>query len=230
MATSEYRKRRSTAKSSLTKVITQESIEPSHRDRYTLDHLSELLQRAEDVYTINYESLESPSTEEENYYHDFTKLADDARLRISSMMEQCECYRMFNTLSHEVEDWEVDTVELQDAFLAELPRLQKTLDGFRISSCSTGASKIASLKAHAKDLRHRLTRLKQRATFETSTTTSIAVHNDSEDTYRHEKKARMVPLPTFKGDLADWRSFWRRFQHYVGKLKRITDDEKLSYL
>ncbi len=224
MATSEYRKRRSTAKSSLTKVITliqtQESIEPSHRDRYTLDHLSELLQRAEDAYTINYESLESPSTEEENYYHDFTKLADDARLRISSMMEQRECYRMFDTLSHEVEDWEeVDTAELQDVFLAELPRLQKALDEFRISSCSTGASKIASLKAHAKDLRRRLTRLKQRATPETSATTPIAVHDDSEDTYRHEKKARMVPLPTFKGDLADWRSFWRRFQDYVGKLK-----------
>ncbi len=59
--------------------------------------------------------MESPSTEEENYYHDFTKLADDARLRISSMMEQRECYRMFDTLSHEVEDWEeVDTAELQD--------------------------------------------------------------------------------------------------------------------
>ncbi len=91
---------------------------------------------------------------------------------------------MFDTLSHEVEDWEgVDTAELQDVFLAELPRLQK-LDEFRFSSCSTGASKIASLKAHAKDLRRRLTRLKQRATPETSTTTPIAVHDDSENTYQ----------------------------------------------
>ena len=51
-----------------------------------------------------------------------------------------------------------------------------------------------------------------------------------EDTYRHDKKARMVTLPTFEGDLADWRSIWRRFQNYVGKLRHITDDEQLCYL
>ena len=56
------------------------------------------------------------------------------------------------------------------------------------------------------------------------------VRDVSEDSYRRDKKARMVPLPTFEGDLADWCSFWRRFQDYVGKLRHITDDERLNYL
>ena len=52
----------------------------------------------------------------------------------------------------------------------------------------------------------------------------------SEDSYRHDKKARMILLPTFEGDLADGCSFWRRFQDYVEKLRHITDDERLRYL
>ena len=186
---------------------------------------------AEDVYISNYESLESSSTEDENYFHDLIKLADDVQLCIRSMIEQRECYRMLDTLSHEVEDREeADTVELQDVLLAELPRLQKSLDEFHISFCSTGASKIDSLKAHAKDLGRCLTKLKETATPEASAITPTEVHNDPEDTYRHEKKACMVTLLIFKVDLANWCSFWRRFQDYVGKLKGITDDEKLSYL
>ncbi len=47
------------------------------------------------------------------------------------------------------------------------------------------------------------------------------VHDDPEDTYLHEKIARIVPLPTFKGDLADWHSFWGRFQVMLEILREM---------
>ena len=85
--------------------------------------------------------------------------------------------------------------------------------------------------AHAKDLRKRLTKLIELATPHTpDTAPTTEVRDVSEDFYCRDKKARMVPLPTFEGDLADWHSFWRRFQDYVGKLRHITDDERLIYL
>ena len=37
-----------------------------------------------------------------------------------------------------------------------------------------------------------------------------------------------LPLPTFEGDIASWRSFWRRFTSSVKG--DFTDDEKLEYL
>ena len=76
-----------------------------------------------------------------------------------------------------------------------------------------------------------MTKLIELATLEIpDTVTTTEVRDLSEDSYRHNKKARMVPLPTFEEDLADWHSFWRRFQDYVGKLCRITDNKRLSYL
>ena len=76
-----------------------------------------------------------------------------------------------------------------------------------------------------------MTKLIELATPETPDTAPTTVVRDlSEDSYCHNKKARMVPLPNFDGDLADWCSFWRQFHDYVGKLGRIMDDERLSYL
>ena len=50
------------------------------------------------------------------------------------------------------------------------------------------------------------------------------------DFYRQDKKAKIIPVPTFDGTFADWRSFWRHFSDYISKLRDVTDDEKLSFL
>ena len=51
-----------------------------------------------------------------------------------------------------------------------------------------------------------------------------------DDKYAISQKARTIPLPTFSVNLADWRSFWRLFHDYIGKLRYLTDDKRLSYL
>ncbi len=43
-------------------------------------------------------------------------------------------------------------------------------------------------------------------------------------------KSRTLPLPTYSGDLADWRSFWRRFKDYLARLPDLTADEQLTFL
>ncbi len=43
-------------------------------------------------------------------------------------------------------------------------------------------------------------------------------------------KSRTLPLPVYSGELADWRSFWRRFLDYLDHMPRLTTDEKLTFL
>jgi len=65
---------------------------------------------------------------------------------ITSMIELRESYRIYQTLSQEIDDWEeIDEADLSDTFLSELPRLLKLLNEFRISTCSTGATDISTL-------------------------------------------------------------------------------------
>ena len=52
----------------------------------------------------------------------------------------------------------------------------------------------------------------------------------SDNYYRYDIKARVIPLPVFHGDLADWNTFWTAFNEYIKKVKYITDREKYSYL
>ena len=123
------------------------------------------------------------------------------------------------------------TLHLYRTFPKQYPDIQRRLAVFRSSSCTSGSYRLPILQAHAKNLRKCLTKLIELATHDTPDSASTTeVRDMSEDSYRRDKKARMVPLPTFEGDLADWRSFWRRFQDYVGKLRHITDDERLTYL
>ncbi len=43
-------------------------------------------------------------------------------------------------------------------------------------------------------------------------------------------KSRTLPLPTYSGDLSDWRSFQRRFKDYLARLPDLTADEQLTFL
>ena len=90
--------------------------------------------------------------------------------------------------------------------------------------CKPGGYRLPILQAHAKDLRKCLTKLIELATPDTTGTTPVT----EVDSYRRGNKARMVLYP--QGNLADWCSFCKRFQDYVGKLHQITGDERLSYL
>ena len=172
------------------------------------------------------------SAEEEQAYVDFETSANDSHARINVMLEQNRAFQLYYTLHLEISDCEEsDTTCLSRTFPKQYPDIQRRLAEFRSSSCTLGGYRLPILQAHAKNLRKRLTKLIELATRDTpDSAPTTEVRDVSEDSYRHDKKARMVPLPTFEGDLADWCSFWRRFQDYVGKLRHITDDERLNYL
>ena len=123
-------------------------------------------------------------------------------------------------------------LSLSRTFPKQYPDIRRKLAEFWKHSCTPRGSPLPIFQAHAKELTKCLTKLIEFATPITPDTapTTEVVWDTSEDSYRRDKKARMVPLPTFEGDLADWNSFWRRFQDYVEKLRQITYDERLSYL
>ena len=163
---------------------------------------------------------------------DFKLLASDNRACINVMLEQNRAFQLYYTLHFEITDWEdSDITSLSRTFPKSYPDIQRRLAEFRSSSCTLGGYRLPILQAHAKNLRKRLTKLIELATHDTpNTAPTTEVRDVSEDSYRRDKKARMVPLPTFEGDLRDWRSFWRQFRDYAEKLHHITDDKRLSYL
>ena len=163
---------------------------------------------------------------------DFETSANDSRARINVKLEQNRAFQLCNTLHLEITDWEEsDISSLSRTFPKQYPDIQRRLAEFWSSSCTSGGYRLPILQAHSKKLRKCLTKLIELAFHVTpDSAPTTEVQDESEDSYRRDKKARMVPLPTFEGDLADWRSFWRQFQDYVGKLRHITDDERLIYL
>ena len=58
--------------------------------------------------------------------------------------------------------------------------------------------------------------------------TTTANKFTSADSSSSKHRVDKLPLPTFEGDIASWRSFWRRFTSSVKG--DFTDDEKLEYL
>ena len=182
---------------------------------------------AETAYADNYNTLEVVLAEEEHAYMDFKTLANDSRARINVMMEQNHAFQLYYTLHFEITDWEdSDITSLSRTFPKQYPDIQRRLAEFQSSSCTSGGYRLPILQVHAKNLRKRLTKLIELATHDTPDTAPMTeVRDVSEDSYRCNEKVRMVPLPIFAGDLADWSLFWRRFQDYVGKLRHITDDE-----
>ena len=76
----------------------------------------------------------------------FNRTASKVRQHINAMIEQKESYSMYNTLLHEVEDWEAFDIEDLDNFLSEYPRLKDMLTNFRASTNATGAVQIPQLK------------------------------------------------------------------------------------
>ena len=168
------------------------------------------------------------SAEEEQSYVDFEKSTNNSRARINVMLEQNRAFQLYYILHLEITDWEEsDITSLTRTFPKQYPDIQRRLAEYRSSSCTSGGYRLPILQAHSKNLRKRLTKLIELATQDTPDSAPTTEFRDvSEDSYRRDKKARIVPL----GDLADWSSFWRRFQDYVGKLCHIMDDERLNYL
>ena len=163
---------------------------------------------------------------------DFETSANDSRAHINVMLEQNRAFQLYYTLHLEISDWEdSDITSLSRTFPKQYPDIQRRLAEYRSSSCTSGGYRLLILQAYPMNLRKCLTKLIELATHDTpDTAPTTEVRDVSEDSYCRDKKARMVRLPTFEEDLADWRSFWRRFQDYVEKLRHITDDERLRYL
>ena len=236
----EFKKRQATAIGNLTELISQveiqEAIEPPNlRDFSVLNRQFELLNRAEEAYQNNHSNVLDGSLDLEEQLREleadqlqFSRSASKVRQRINAMIEQKESYSMYNTLLQEVEDWEAFYIEDLDNFPSEYPRLKDMLTNFRASTNATGAVQIPELKVNARDLLKRLNAILQKSKKDLK---SLCLKDkDEDDHYAIQKKARTVPLLTFSGNLADWRSFWRCFKDYIGKLRCLTDDERLSYL
>lgn len=245
LSTASLNKKTGNAKGNLTKVInqtdTQDSIAPGRRDESTILHLHDLLQRAEASYAEAYESVvdvypDNPAKqkEEESHYDEFVIMAGQTRARLNAMLEQRKAYHLIDTLVEDITYWEDCPIEdLRASFPGEYPAVMKRVNECRKSACTTGATSITELKAHVNELKRKIMRLEQKSRpppTEPSASSVASSSSSHEDYYRHDMKARAVPLPIFKGNLADWRTFWTRFNEYVGKIRHITDHEKLCYL
>ena len=126
------------------------------------------------------------------------------------MLEQNRAFQLYYTLHLEITDWEEsDITSLSKTFPKDYPDIQRRLAEFRSSTCTLGGYRLPIFQAHAKNLRNHLNKLIELATHDTpDTAPTTEVQDVSEDSYHPNKKARMVTLPTFEGDLADWRSFY----------------------
>ena len=149
MAT-KFRKRKSTVKSSLTRILTQietqEAVDPNRRDPGILEHLQELLVGAETAYADNHNMLEVVSAEEEQAYADFVMSANDSHARINVMLEQNRAFQLYYTLHHEIPDWEDSHItSLSRTFRKQYPDILRRLAEFRSSSCTSGGSRLPIL-------------------------------------------------------------------------------------
>ena len=158
MAT-KFRKRKSTVKSSLTRILTQietqEAVDPNRQDPGVLVRLHELLVGAETAYADNHNMLEVVSAEEEQAYTDFITSANDSHARINVMLEQNLAFQLYYTLHLEITDWDDSHItSLSRTFLKQYPDILRRLAEFWSSSCTSGGSRLPILQAHAKDLRN----------------------------------------------------------------------------
>ncbi len=69
-----------------------------------------------------------------------------------------------------------------------------------------------------RDTRLRIDRLKDIAPTTTTPTPAPSVKDlGVPKGTRPGLKSLTLPMPTFHGDLADWRSYWKRFNEYLNK-------------
>ena len=139
---SDYKRKIAGPKGNLTKVHTQlqnqESIRSDRRDQSTLNHLEDLLQRAEESYATlsteieeSFPGDESKQREEVGHYNDFVLSADKARQIINAMKSQRQAYVLYDILTDDLAYWEeCSAVDLKASFPKEYASLAKTLDEF----------------------------------------------------------------------------------------------------
>ena len=183
---SDYKRKVASPKGNLTKIHTQlqnqESIRLDRRDQSTLNHLEDLLQRAEESYATLSNEIEeffpgdeSKQREEVGHYNDFVLSADKARQIINAMKSQRQAYVLYDILTDDIAYWEeCSAVDLKASFPKEYASLAKTLDEFRAATSASGAIDIPDLKVRAKELTRRLMKLEQQVS-----TTDSAGSSDS---------------------------------------------------
>lgn len=114
-------------------------------------------------------------------------------------------------------------------------RLMEKLSPFHDTVYSSGAAELDDLRAEVTTIKKRFLKFKKVATERpdpppASTPTSSGTTGSPSDYYQQTIRAKTIPLPTFEGGYADWRTFWCNFIEYIGKIRGITDREKFCYL
>ena len=234
MSLSDVRRRHGAAKGSITKATTQIEIQskvnPASRDLAALRRVKDNILKAESAFEETIDHDKELEEDETLQVEEFSRSVQEATTTITTLLNECEAGQLYEDLESEICIWEdTDNDELVNVFEGEYNRLTKLLAAVR---SHPGSRITEGMKNSVGYLQKRLTALRSKTKPIKSSHVSVPTDDSksSDDTYSEYKKARTVPLPTFSGDLAEWRSFWARFKDYISKLKHITNDEKLSYL
>ena len=237
MSTAEARKRRGSAKGSVTRANSnlhvQAKIEPHKRDIADLQRIKESLARAEASFleTLDLDEIDyNPETTDENsqQYIEFSDSVRRAFGTVSRLEQEHHASKLHRNLLVELAEWEsMDDATLRLSFEDEYARLSLSLSKLREHSGTEG---LPDIVGDLSSLRRRLSILKGKCKSDSIPVSPIAAAVSTLDPYTEVKKARTMPLPVFKGDRADWRSFWKRFTNAINRIKDLANDERLTLL
>ncbi len=212
----------------------QEQLEPAKHTEAALRRLTSRLNNAEESYESAYKSLEDPTEVEYEAYTDFQSSVEDQRARVEHLKLMHTAYAEAEDLLELLEYWEgLSTEDLRVKAEREIDSLQTQFDKFVELTRPRKLASSPQIKSLVNDMRKRFDHLKKEATPAASSSDSSAAAHCDEDTgssMRQGIKPRTLPLPVYSGELADWRSFWRRFLDYFDRMPRLTTDEMLIFL
>ena len=155
---------------------------------------------------------------------------DDLRSRLEHLKLTIEAIAAGEDLEELIEYWESLSPDEQLVKVdREIDDLQYKIQAYIDLTRPRKLANSPEIKMQIKDMRSRVDRLNSvgsALTIPTSTTPDSLPPK----TIAQSIKSRTLPLPTYSGDLSDWRSFWRRFKDYLARLPDLSADEQLTFL
>ncbi len=233
----DHKKIMASAKRKVTRVITQlekqEPLGPEMLQESSLDRLLTRLTEAEDTCDQAYKDIPEPSEEIEIAQSEFLLVLDTTRDRVQHLKSVISAHAAEEDLQESLSYWEslkgdqlchtvdrdVHTLEKQLDTYIELTRPRKLASSARIKDLKTMRIRVNNIKCAGTP-----TSSSSPSTAATASTTA-----DPATSIRQGVKARTLPLPIYSGDLSDWRSFWRRFKDYLGKMPGLSNNEQLTF-
>ncbi len=235
----DHKKIMASAKGKVTRVITQlekqEPLGPEMLQESTLDRLLTRLTEAEDTYDQAYKDIPEPSEEIEISQSEFLLVLDTTRDRVQHLKSVISAHAAEEDLQESLSYWEsLKGDQLCHTVDRDVHTLEKQLDTYIELTRPRKLASSARIKDLLKTMRIRVNNIKCAGTPTSSSSPSTAATAsttaDPATSIRQGVKARTLPLPIYSGDLSDWRSFWRRFKDYLGKMPGLSNDEQLTFL